>query len=80
MQPCEVDAKQCHKLLTTLQEDVTCMLSDLEGELMELNLMPNIVVKSLILQEVNHIISSMKLNPGDHLLAFTANMQMIVST
>ena len=42
-----------------------CMLSDLEGELMELNLMPNIVVKALRLQEGNHIINSMKLNQGD---------------
>ena len=38
MPPCDVDAKQCHKLLTTLQEDGTCMLSDLEGDPMELNL------------------------------------------
>ena len=73
MPPCEVDAKQCHKLLTMLQEDGTCMFSDLEGEPMELNLMPNIVVKALRLQEGNHIVNSMKLNPRDRLLAFTAD-------
>ena len=28
MPPCEVDAKRCHKLLTMLQEDGMCMLSD----------------------------------------------------
>ena len=49
------------------------MLSDLEGEPIELNLMPDIVVKALRLHEGNHIISSMKLNPGDQLLAFTAD-------
>ena len=47
------------------------MLSDLEGEPMELNLTPDIVVKDLRLQEGNHMISTMKLNLGDQLLAFT---------
>ena len=49
------------------------MLSDLEGELMELNLMPNIVTRSLKIQEGNHKISSMKLTTRDRLLAFTVN-------
>ena len=79
MLPCEVDAKRCHELLMTLQEDGTCMLSDLEGEPIELNLTPNIVTRALKIQEGNHNISSMKLNPGDRLIAFTQlTMQMIV--
>ena len=47
MPPCDVDTKRCHKLLTTLQEDGTCMLSDWEGEPMELNLTPDIVTRAL---------------------------------
>ena len=35
--------------------------------------MPDIMVKALRLQEGNHIISNMKLSPGDWLLAFTTN-------
>ena len=70
MPPCDVDAKRCHELLTTLQEDGTCMLSDLEGEPMELNLTPDIVTRALKIQEGNHNISSMKMNPGDRLIAF----------
>ena len=49
------------------------MLSDLEGEPMELNLMPNIVMRALKIQEGNHNISSMKMNPGDWLIAFTTD-------
>ena len=49
------------------------MLSDLEGESMEINLAPHNVVKALRLQEGNHIINSMKLNPRDWLLAFIAD-------
>ena len=80
MPPCEVDAKRCHKLLTTLQEDGMCMLSDLEGEPMELNLMPDIVTRALKIQEGNHNISSMKMNLGDRLIATKRwIMQMIVS-
>ena len=45
--PCDVDAERCHKLLTTLQEDGTCMLSDEEGEPLELKLTQDIVVKAL---------------------------------
>ena len=70
MPPCDVDAKRCHELLTTLQEDGTCMLSDWEGEPMELNLMPDIVTRALKIQEGNHTISSMKMNIGDWLIAF----------
>ena len=73
MPPCEMDAKRCHELLTMLQEDGTCMLSDLEGEPIELNLMPNIVTRALKIQEGNHNISNMKLVTGDQLLAFTVN-------
>ena len=47
MPPCDVDVKRCHKLLMMLQEDGTCMLSDLEGEPMELNLMQDIVTRAL---------------------------------
>ena len=46
------------------------MLSDLEGEPMELNLTPNIVMRALKIQEGNHNISSMKMNLGDQLIAF----------
>ena len=56
-----------------LQEDGTCMLSDLDGESMELNLTPDIVTRALKIQEGNHNISSMRLNPGDWLVAFTTN-------
>ena len=73
MPPYEVGAKRCHELLTMLQEDGTCMLSDLEGEPMELNLTPNIVMRALKIQEGNHNISNMKLNPGDPLIAFIAD-------
>ena len=61
MPPCDVDAKRCHELLPTLQEDGTCMLSAFEEEPIELNLTQNIVVKALKLQEGNHIIKNMKL-------------------
>ena len=47
------------------------MLSDFEGDPIELNLTQDIVVKALQLQEGNHIISSMKLTSGDRMLAFT---------
>ena len=47
MPPCDMDAKRCHKLLTLLQEDGTCMLSDFEGEPIELNLTQDIVVEAL---------------------------------
>ena len=70
MLSCEVDAKRCHKLLMTLQEDGTCMLSDLEGEPMELNLTPHTVTRALKIQEGNYNISSMKMNIGDRLIAF----------
>ena len=70
---CDVDARIYHELLTTLQEDGNFMLSDLEGEAIDLNLAHNIVVKALKLQEGNHVISSMKLASSDRLLAFTAN-------
>ena len=49
------------------------MLSDLEGEPMELNLTPNIVTRALNIQEGNHNISSMKMNRGDRLIAFTVD-------
>ena len=49
------------------------MLSDLEGEPVELNLMPDIVTRALKIQEGNHNISSMKLNPRDWLVAFIAD-------
>ena len=49
------------------------MLNDLEGELMELNLMLDIVTRALKIQEGNHNISSMKLNPRDWLAAFTVD-------
>ena len=49
------------------------MLSDLEGEPMDLNLMLDIVTRALRIQEGNHNISSMKLNPRDRLIAFTAD-------
>ena len=49
------------------------MLSDLEGELMEFNLTPDIVTRALKIQEEHHNISSMKLSPRDQLVAFTAN-------
>ena len=73
MPPCDMDAKRCHELLTTLQEDGACMLSNFEGEPIEVNLTQDIVVKSLRLQEGNHVISSMKLTLGDRMLAFTAD-------
>ena len=37
----------CHELLTMLQEDGACMLSDQEGEPVELNLTHDIIVKVL---------------------------------
>ena len=49
------------------------MLSDLEGEPMELNLMLDIITRALKIQEGNHNISSMKMNLGDRLIAFTAD-------
>ena len=70
MPPCEVDTKRCHKLITMLLEDGTCMLSDSEGGPIELNVTPDIVVKALWLQEGNHLISSIKLTSGDRMLAF----------
>ena len=57
-------------MLTMLQEDATCMLSDLKGEPIELNLTQDIVFKALRLQEGNPMISSMKLTLGGRLLAF----------
>ena len=54
-----------------LQEDGSCMLSDLEGEPIELNLTQDIIVKTLRSQEGNHVISNMKLTSRDKLLAFT---------
>ena len=36
MPACDMDAKRCHELLTMLQEDGACMLSDFEGEHIEL--------------------------------------------
>ena len=60
-------------MLTTLQEDGTCMLSDQEGEPIELNLTQDIVVKALRLWKGNHVISSIKLALRDRLLAFKAN-------
>ena len=47
------------------------MLSDFEGEPIELNLTQDIVVKALRLQEGNHVISIMKLTSRDKLLTFT---------
>ena len=35
--------------------------------------MPDIVTRALKIQEENHNISSMKLNPGDWLVAFTVD-------
>ena len=49
------------------------MLSDQEGEPIELNLMQDIVVKALRLQEGNNVISSMKLTSIDMFLVFTTN-------
>ena len=49
------------------------MISDQEGEPIELNLTQDIVVKTLRLQEGNHVISSMKLTSGDRLLVFTTD-------
>ena len=49
------------------------MLSDLEGELMELNLTSGIVTRVLKIQEGNHNISNMNMNRGDRLIAFTAD-------
>ena len=49
------------------------MLSDLEGVPMEPNLALDIVIRALKIQEGNHNISSMKLNLGDWLIAFTAD-------
>ena len=49
------------------------MLSDLEVELKELNLTPDIVTRALKIQEENRNISNMKLTTGDRLLAFTVN-------
>ena len=71
MPPCDIDARSCHELLMTLQEDGTCMLSDQEGEPIELNLAQDIVVKALTLQEGNHVISSTKLTSSERWLAFT---------
>ena len=71
--PCDIDVRRCHELLNTLQEDGTCMLSDQAGELVELNITQDIIVKALRLQEQNNVISSMKLTSIDKLLAFTVN-------
>ena len=70
MPPCVVDARRCHELLTMLQEDGACMLSDLEGEPMKLNLTQDIMVKALRLREGNHVINSMKLTSRDRMVAF----------
>ena len=73
MPPCNIDARRCYELLTTLQEDVACMLSGLEGEPMELNLTLDIVTRALKIQEGNYNISNMKLTTRDWLLAFMVN-------
>ena len=71
MLTCDVDVRRCHELLTTLQEDGTCMLSNLEGESIESSLTQDIIVKALSLQEGNHVIGNMRLTLGDRLLDFT---------
>ena len=40
---------------------------------MELSLMPDIITRALKIQEGNHTISSMKMNTGDWLIAFTGD-------
>ena len=50
MPPCDIDARRCHELLMMLQEDGACILSDLEGESIELNLIQGKVFKALRLQ------------------------------
>ena len=49
------------------------MINDHAREPIELHLTKDIIVKTLRLQEGNHVISNMKLTLGDKLLAFTMN-------
>ena len=68
---CDVLASTSSLFAALDPTDGTCILSDQEGEPIELNLAQDIVVKALRLQEGNHVMSNMKLTLGDRMLAFT---------
>ena len=69
--PCDIDARRCHELLTMLCKYGTCMLGVQEGKCIEFTIKQDIIVKAVRLQKGNHVLSSMKLNSSDMLLAFT---------
>ena len=59
--PCKVDALRIHKLTTSLQENGTCQLTHLDGEIVEVQISRDIVTRALMIQEGNHSFSTMKL-------------------
>ena len=47
LRPCEVDARRVHEILTTLEEDGTCRLTDDQGEHVLVNISSETVVRAL---------------------------------
>ena len=59
--PCQVDPRRCVELLSSLQEDGTCQLTDNQGKKLQVLITPETVTQALKLTEGNHMISNMKL-------------------
>ncbi|MCO5581474.1 hypothetical protein L7F22_035359 [Adiantum nelumboides] len=72
-EPCQVDALRVHQLVTTLQEDGTCKMTNQEGHEVELQLSSKIVTDALQLKEGSLMISNMKLSTEERSVAFKAD-------
>ncbi|MCO5596512.1 hypothetical protein L7F22_050575 [Adiantum nelumboides] len=71
--PCQVDALRVHQLITTLQEDGTCKMTNKEDQKVELHLSLEIITRALLLKEGNFMISAMKLSTEERSVAFKAD-------
>ncbi len=65
MKPCQVDALRAHELLTTIQDNGTCRLTDKDGEEVECQVSEITVINALKLQEGNNSFSGMKVDGHD---------------
>ena len=68
-----MDARRLHKLLTTLEEDGSCRLTDEHGEQVLVNISNETVVRALHIQEGNYDTSAMKLSLKEKLTVFKAD-------
>lgn len=71
--PCQVDAQRAHELLSTLQEDGTCTLTDKDGEKVQVNITSDLIVRAFKLNEGGYDTSSLKLTLKDRAATFTSD-------